>query len=505
VSATLTLPELRVAFEKKKSPIRETRVPPVPTVAPATLKAGVPQGATEVGWLPDCVYTGDKFEFGMAFFADAQGRITRFSREPADIAAARRLAGQAALPGLVNGHSLAWQRVLRGRAEQRARAGAEPLAPWNEVRDRATARLTVDDVFEASRMTFLEMMLAGITCVGEFHLWQNAADAGAPGAPNEFADAVLAAAHEVGIRIALLNGLVLRGGHGQPVGTGAPRFQSRSVDEFLRTTETLRTAVAARYPADEVWLGVAPASVAAVPLDAFKAVADYAHAQRQRLHTNLADRRQDAEACIAEYGRPAVVLLADRGIVDKRFAAVHGGQLVDDEIKLLGTARASVCVCRSSEQNFGAGVVPIEKLLAAGAGIALGTGSQTQVDLLRDARAIEYELRANRGERAVFAPDVAAALLRAATVTGARSLGATGGALEVGRPADFFTVNLYEPSIAGAEPDALLANIVFTLERRAIREVWIGARQRIANGRHPNQGFFVGKFVELQRRLWANG
>jgi len=51
----------------------------------------------ETGWLPDCVYTGEKFEAGLAFFADDLGRITRFSGEPADLAAARRLAGQAAL------------------------------------------------------------------------------------------------------------------------------------------------------------------------------------------------------------------------------------------------------------------------------------------------------------------------------------------------------------------------------------------------------------------------
>lgn len=75
-------------------------------------------------------------------------------------------------------------------------------------------------------------------------------------------------------------------------------------------------------------------------------------------------------------------------------------------------------------------------------------------------------------------------------------MGATGGALEVGRPADFFTVNIYEPSIAGSDAESLLANVLFSLERRAIREVWVGARQKIANGRHPNQGAIVGRFVD---------
>ena len=82
-------------------------------------QTGAKTAAAEAGWLPDCVYTEGKFESGLAFFADDLGRITRFSREPADLAAARRMPGQAALPGLVNGHSQAFQRALRGHPDRR--------------------------------------------------------------------------------------------------------------------------------------------------------------------------------------------------------------------------------------------------------------------------------------------------------------------------------------------------------------------------------------------------
>ena len=108
--------------EQRHAPPRRDSRPPVrppaaPAAAPVALKSGVPRGATESGWLPDFVYTGEKFESGLAFFADAVGRIVRFSREPADLAAARRLEGQAVLPGLVNTHSHSFHRVLRGRTE----------------------------------------------------------------------------------------------------------------------------------------------------------------------------------------------------------------------------------------------------------------------------------------------------------------------------------------------------------------------------------------------------
>ncbi|HVS51707.1 MAG TPA: formimidoylglutamate deiminase [Opitutaceae bacterium] len=473
-------------MDKKTSHAREQpaappAATPVKTIAPA-----------ETGWLPDCVYTGGKFEFGVAFFADALGRIARFSREPADLAAARRLAGQAALPGLVNAHSHAWQRVLRGRGELRPRAGADSLASWREEHDRVATRLGPEDVFEAARMAFLEMLLGGVTCVGEFHALHHQPDGARWPDANFLAREILRAAHEVGIRIALHRVAWAR--------EGPARMLTPDADEFARATDELRAWTAKNFPEDDAWIGVGVQDLAVAPLDYFKAVASYAHARRMRLHAHVSTRAADNAACLAEHRRTPVALLTEHGIVDKRFTAIDAGHLTDDDVKLLGAARAMVGACPTSERNLGLAAAPVEKLLAAGVGVALGSDRQVQVDLLEDARLLEYPLRVAREQRAVLAPDPAPALLHAATVAGARSLGATGGALEVGRPADFFTVNLYEVSIAGAAPEALLNAIVFSLERRAVREVWIGARQRLANGRHPNQGAIVARFAEAQRR-----
>ncbi len=271
----------------------------------------------------------------------------------------------------------------------------------------------------------------------------------------------------------------------------------------MRDLEALRTAVERDFPADEVWLGAAPLGLGAVPLDAFKTIAHYARTQRLRLHARVGASAAEVAACVAENGRPPVALLAEHGVVDKRFIAVEARHLHDDEVKLLGAARAAVCVCPAAERLAGQPTGPVEKLLAAGAGLALGTEGNAQADLLREARELEIGLRAAKGTRSGLGGDAAQVLLQAATAGGARSLGATGGALEVGRPADFFTVNLFDPALAGADAGSLAAHLVFGLERRAIRDVWIGARQRVANGRHVAHGAIVGRFVDLQKRVWA--
>lgn len=467
-------------------------------VTEAVVQAGVPHGSREGGWLPDYVYTGEKFESGLAFFADAQGRITRFSREPADVAAARRLAGQVALPGLVNAHSHAWQRLARGRLEAKGAKEADVLA-------RAAATLTAEEIFDVARMAFLELLHAGVTCVGEFHFLHNGPE-GSPWADaNQASREILRAAHDVGIRIALLRVAYARGDF-RGDASGAPaRYRTAAAETFVRETEALRVVVEKEFPADEAWLGVGVHSLATAPLDQAKAIATYARAQRMRFHAHVSTTVAENAACVAEFGRTPVALLAEHGIVDKRFTAVDALQLSDDDVKLLGSARAMVCACPSAALHFGLGVTAVEKLLAASASVALGTDGYVQSDLLKEARLLEYQLRAAKQARSGIGEEGATALFHAATVTGARSLGATTGALEVGRPADFFTVNVFDPSIAGADAESLMAQVLFALERRAIRDVWIGARQRISGGRHVNQGAIVGKFVDLQKRVWGRG
>lgn len=457
-------------------------------------KAGPTPPPRETGWLPDCVYTGERFEPGLAFFADDLGRITRFSREPADLAGARRLTGQAALPGLVNGHSRAWQRVLRGRA-------GPPGHPELDPAPLAAGRLSDADLYDAARMAFMEMLLSGITCVGEFHTLHHQPDGAPWPEPNRLSHEILRAARDTGIRLALFRVAAARAGPGPRPDPGLARSLTPTPDQFLREVDALREFVARNHPGDDAWVGVAAHSLRAVPLDYLKAIAAYAHAQRLRLHIPVSRQPADNEACAAEYGRTPVALLAEHGLLDKRFTAIHALHLTDDDVRLLGTARATVCVCPVAAGGQSDAAASADRLLVAGATLALGTDSQLQINLLEDARLLERSLRAGRAPGAAGAG--AAALLQAATAAGARSLGAPSGALEVGRPADFFTVNLYDPSIAGAEVDALLGNVVFALERRAIREVWVGARQCVTNGRHPVQGAIVSRFVELQRRMWG--
>jgi formimidoylglutamate deiminase len=460
----------------------------------------------ETGWLPDLIYTGGTFQSGLAMFADARGRIARFSSAPEDLANCQRLSGKAILPGLVNGHSHAFQRVLRGRTEHRTAHIRDSFWTWRESMYHAAVRLSPEGLYHASRMAFLEMLLGGITTVGEFHYLHHGAD-GTPYADrNELAWQVIRAARDLGLRIALLRTAYARSGWGQPPDPGQARFLTPRVEDFMADTETLRGSVLRTEDTEEdaarVWVGVAPHSLRAVPLDYVLDVAAYARAHHMPVHMHVSEQPADVQSCTAEHGLRPVDLLARNGLLDSRFTAVHAIHVTSEEIAALARGGATVCACPTTERNLGDGTLPADQYTSAGVRISLGSDSNVQINLLEDARSLEYHLRMQKLERAVLA---AKHLFSCATEAGALSQGAPGGSLEVGRSADFFSIALDDPSMAipgDANPDFLLSHIVFSAERCAVRDVVVGGKFILRDGCHPLAGEIVEQFTRVLRELW---
>ncbi|HMF58608.1 MAG TPA: amidohydrolase family protein, partial [Pyrinomonadaceae bacterium] len=193
----------------------------------------------------------------------------------------------------------------------------------------------------------------------------------------------------------------------------------------------------------------------------------------------------------------------------------HAIHVNKEEARMLAQSKSRVCACPTTERNLGDGIFPADMLFAENIRIALGTDSHTQIDLLEDARELEYHLRLQRLERNVLAKGsddesspsrsaLAAKLFECASARGAESIGTEGsGRLEPDASADFFTVDMDDPSIAGASIDDLLPAIVFSLSRTAVREVAVGGKLIVEDGHHRASAEVAEKFSALQRKLWG--
>lgn len=440
-------------------------------------------------WLPDFLYADGRFISGVALVCDQD--VIRLA-PASEVRGPIRLDKRALLPGLVNAHSHAFQRVIRGRTERRSQSTTDTFWTWRQQMYAAANRLSPEDIYVVSRMAFLEMALSGITAVGEFHYIHHAPDGSRYSDSNLIEREVIRAARDVGLRIALLRVAYARAGFQTEPNPQQVRFIENSPAIYLTNLEQLLAAPELQDGMS--WIGVAPHSVRAVPLDYLKTVVEFASARGLVVHMHVAEQTAEVEACIEEYGRSPVALLDTEGLLSEKFTAVHAIHVTPKAVGALARNRANVCACPTTERNLGDGVVPADAYYSAGVPISLGSDSQTQIDLLEDARELEYHLRLQRTARNVLAPadDVdesalARRLFDCATVNGATSIGFNGGNLEPGSPADFFTVDLDDPSIAGSSPDNLLANIVFSLSRTAIRDVVIGGKRIVEDGRHRDQ------------------
>ena len=75
--------------------------------------------------------------------------------------------------------------------------------------------------------------------------------------------------------------------------------------------------------------------------------------------------------------------------------------------------------------------------------------------------------------------------------------------LNAGCPADFFAIDLDDPSIAGNSAKSLLPMVVFGLNRRAITDVVVDGKHIYRNGSHPLTDEIVDQYKEVHRKVWG--
>ena len=111
---------------------------------------------------------------------EENGRIVRVTPDAPVEPDAMPLAGLT-VPGLANTHSHAFHRALRGSAQQ----GAATFWSWRDEMYRLADRLDPESYFRLARAVYGEMVLAGITAVGEFHYLHHQAGGTPYADPNE--------------------------------------------------------------------------------------------------------------------------------------------------------------------------------------------------------------------------------------------------------------------------------------------------------------------------------
>ena len=374
------------------------------------------------------------------------------------------------MPGLVNAHSHAFHRALRGRTH----GGTGDFWSWRTPMYEIANRLTPDSYRELATMTFAEMALSGITGVGEFHYIHHNTDGTKYKNPNEMGLAMVLAAQRAGIRIALLDVAYLHAALDKPEPlTEQKRFSDGNIDAWLDRVDALGEG------GDGWTVGMAPHSVRAVHPRELEDVVANRHGKVVHLH--VSEQPAENAACVAATGMTPTQVLDNVGLLGPHMTAVHATHLTDTDIGLLGGSRTCVCLCPTTERDLADGVGPAAALRDAGATLSLGTDSNAFIDMFEETRAIEIDERLVTGKRGLHTPSL---LLTAATSVGATSLGWGSHGIQVGNPADFIALSLDSVRLASFDSANGAAHIVHSAAPSDVRDVWVGGKQIVSDFQH---------------------
>ncbi len=354
------------------------------------------------------------------------------------------------VPGFINGHSHAYQVLLRGWADDWS------FDKWrSDALYRVVPQLSPEDVYWVFVFAFSEMLAAGITSVVEFFYLN--------GAGNAHAEAAIRAARDTGIRLLFARTWM--------DASYAPAAYRESIEVARSRSEELLQS----YP--EINFCVAPHSLHAASPAMIEAAAAFAAEHDCMLHVHVAEAAYEGAATLSEHGATPIRLLDRLGALNERCVAVHAIYIDAEEQALIAERGARVIHNPMTNQYLGDGICDISGLRALGVPIGLGTDADVKPSAIDEMRAASLLQKIARTDGAAFG---ARAAFDLATAGGARALRLDAGRFEEGAFADFVVLDA-----RAIDPWAPAVNaLVYRGEDAWVQGTFVGGT-RVA-GREPS-------------------
>lgn len=317
------------------------------------------------------------------------------------------LNGKVVMPGFINTHAHVPMSLFKESVD------GYLLQDWLEKKIWPVEdKLTSDDIYRYSKITFNEMINTGTTCVNDQYF--NTED-------------IIRAANDKKIRIELTRTLMDSDGNGKQRLDELKYILDKYRD--YNSNITFNVGVHGLYTSNEKYI---------------KVVTDFARENNLKVHMHFCENSKEVEDIKREYKveYPAQVLEKYfRGI---KLILAHCVKLTDEDIKILKELDVSVSHCPISNLKLGCGVAPVQKLLDNGINVTLGTdgqGSGSNMDMFETMKFTALLQKGiNENPMNMMAYDV----IKLATINGAKALGKENeiGSIDINKKADLIAIDL---------------------------------------------------------------
>lgn len=326
------------------------------------------------------------------------------------------------MPGLINLHNHVSMTLLRSYADDLT------LMPWlHDYIWPVEDRMSPEHIYNGARLGIAEMLLGGTTSFMDMYASE---------------DMVAKAAEELGIRVVI----------GVPfLDQSYPRFEA-FMDEML-----------AKYGKGEGLVSVmmSPHAPYTCSPETMRKAVDFARKRNLRIHTHVAETKDEIEQMRERYGKTPVQYFNDLGLFDMPAVAAHCVYVTDDDMRILAEKGVSVSHNPQSNQKLASGFAPVSHMLAVDINVGLGTdgpSSNNDLDMWEEMRAASFAQKT-----VTLDPKMLPAykVLEMATVNGAKAMGRECdlGKIAVGMTADMILIDTSKPYFHPKHD--VIANLVY--------------------------------------------
>jgi 8-oxoguanine deaminase len=273
-------------------------------------------------------------------------------------------AGRLVTPGLINTHHHIYQNLTRSFAP----AVNGSLFDWLTTLYPLWAALDEEASYVSAYVGMAELLMGGCTTSMD-HLYVHPR----PG----LVDAQIRAAQDIGFRFHATRGSMTRSVED---GGLPPRSVTQSEEEVLADSERLVKAFHDPSPGALIKVALAPCSPFSVTRELMIATAELAERLDVRLHTHLAEDRDEDTYCQEMYGCRPVEYFEATGWMSDRTWVAHCIYPNDAEMRRLAAAGVGVAHCPSSNMLIGGGTARVREMRELGLPVGIGCDGSASTD-----------------------------------------------------------------------------------------------------------------------------
>ncbi len=377
--------------------------------------------------------------------------------------------GGLVIPGMVNTHHHLFQTFHRAvPMVQDAK-----LFDWLLGLYEIWRELRPEDVRVSALVGMGELLLTGCTTIADhFYVFPQ-------GQSGTLLDETIEAARVLGVRFHPSRGSMSRG---RSHGGLPPDDVVQSPDVILADSERVINTWHDPNRFSMCRLALAPCSPFSVTDDLLLDSAQMARKHGVRLHTHLAETKDEDAFCLEMHGCRPLDYMERVGWLGEDVWFAHGVYLNDDELRRMAATGTGIAHCPTSNLRLGSGIAPVPRALQYGVPVGLavdGSASNDASDMIRELQTCTLVHRVGTSVDAMPARRA----LWIATRGGARVLGRDDvGMIAPGMAADIVLFSLDDLGLAGAMHDPLAALALTTGIRRA-QWVMVNGRVVVDEGR----------------------